>query len=107
MYLCTRKDTPSDVLNLPVLRLYRFRSDVVCLVLILRLRLLSYIIELIQVLLPVLLLLLLLVHAITSGIVCVEAGNVCKGKAPEQEISSSSINYSVSNFSFNSTSFSI
>ena len=78
MYLCTRKDTPSDVLNLPVLRLYRFRSDVVCLVLILRLRLLSYIIELIQVLLPVLLLLLLLVHAITSGIVCVTAGNVCK-----------------------------
>ena len=63
-----RKDTLSDVLNLPVLRLNRFGSDVVSL--ILRLYLLSYTIELVQVLLSVLLFLLLFVHAITSGIVC-------------------------------------
>ena len=67
-----------DALNLSVLRLYRFRSDVVTLVLVLRLCILCYVVEFVQVLLPVLLLLLLLVHAITSGIVCVTAGNVCK-----------------------------
>ena len=78
MYLCIRKDALSDVLNLPVLRFHRFRSDVVSLVLILRPRLLSYAVELIQILLPVLLLLLLFVHAITSRIVCVGSGNICK-----------------------------
>ena len=77
-----RKDALADVLCLPVLRFNGFRSDVVPLVLILRLHLLSYTIELIQVLLHVLLLLLLLVHAITSGIVCVGAGNICKRKVP-------------------------
>ena len=87
MYLCTRKDTPSDVLNLPVFRLYRFRSDIVTLILILRFHFLSYAIELVQVLLPVLLLLLLLVHAITSGIVCAGAGNVCVEKHPTRVLS--------------------
>lgn len=75
-YRGIRKDTLSDVLNLPVLRLHRLRSDVVGLVLILWLHLLSYAIELVQVLLPVLLFLLFLVHAITSGIVCAEVRNV-------------------------------
>lgn len=46
------------------------------LILILRLRLLSYAVELVQVLLPVLLFLLLLVHAITSGVVCAGAENI-------------------------------
>ena len=68
---------------MPVLRLYRFRSDVVALILILRLCLLRYVVEFVQILLPVLLLLLLLAHAITSGIVCAEVGNVCK-KAPRR-----------------------
>ena len=68
--LSTEKDTLSDVLYLPVLRFHRFRSDVVALILILRLHLLSYAIKFVQVLLSVLLLLLFLVHAITSGIVC-------------------------------------
>ena len=78
MYLGIRKDALSDVLNLPVLRFHRFRSDVVDLILIFRLHLLSYTIEFIQVILPILLLLLLFVHAITSRIVCVGSGNICK-----------------------------
>ena len=77
MYLCIRKDALSDVLNLPVLRFHRFRSDVVSLILILRLHFLSYTIELVQTLLFVLLLLLLFVHAITSGIVCARAIDIC------------------------------
>ena len=55
---------------MPVLRLHCFRSDVMILILILRFHLLSYAVELVQVLLPVLLLLLFFIHAITSGIVC-------------------------------------
>lgn len=54
-----QKRRPPDVLNLSVLRLY----------------LLSYTVELVRVLLPVLLLLLLFVHAITSGIVCTVSRN--------------------------------
>lgn len=46
------------------------------LILILRLHLLSYAVELVQVLLPVLLFLLLLVHAITSGVVCAGSENI-------------------------------
>lgn len=65
-----------DVLYLPVLRLHRFGSDVMPLVLILRLYLLGYAIELVQVLLPVLLLLLFFIHAITSGLVCTGPGNL-------------------------------
>ena len=56
--MATEKDTLSDVLNLPILQLHHFRSDVVSLILILRLHLLSYTIEFVQILLPVLLLLL-------------------------------------------------
>ena len=63
-------------LYLPVLRFHRFRSDVVPLILILWLYFLSYAIELVQVLLPVLLLLVLFVHAITSGIVCAASRNI-------------------------------
>ena len=74
----TEKDTLSDVLNLPVLRLDRFRSDVVSLILIFWFPLFSYAIEFVQVLLPVLLLLLLFIHAITSGIVCTGAKHICK-----------------------------
>lgn len=81
MYLCTRKDAHMDVLNLPVLRLHRFRSDVVGLVLILRLCLLRYVVEFIQILLPVLLLLMLFVHAITSGIVCAKDKDYMQEKA--------------------------
>ena len=54
---------------MPVFRLHCIRSDIVALILILRLHLLSYTVELVQALLPVLLLLALFVHAITSGIV--------------------------------------
>lgn len=60
---------------MPVLRFHRFRSDVVSLILILRLYFLSYTIELVQTLLFVLLLPLLFVHAITSGIVCAASRN--------------------------------
>lgn len=60
---------------MPVLRFHCFRSDVVTLILIFRLHLLSYAIELVQVPLPVLLLLLFFVHAITSGIVCTVSRN--------------------------------
>ena len=78
--MATEKDTLSDVLNLPILQLHHFRSDVVSLILILRLHLLSYTIEFVQILLPVLLLLLFFVHAIISGIVCTEQKNKYDGK---------------------------
>ena len=57
------------------------------LILILRLCLLRYVVKFIQILLPVLLLLLLFVHAITSGIVCAGAGNVCVEKHPTRVLS--------------------
>ena len=76
-----RKRRPSDVLNLPILRLHRFRSDVVSLILILWFRLLSYAIKFVQILLPVLLFLLFLAHAITSGIVCTKDKDYIRKKA--------------------------
>ena len=74
----------SDALHLSVLRLHRFRPDIVCLVLILRFYLFRYAVELIQVLLSVFLLLLLFVHTITSGIVCAQEMELCMRKAPRR-----------------------
>lgn len=78
---CIKKDTLTDVLYLPVLRLDRLRPDVVLLVLVLRFRLLCYAVKFVQALLPVLLLLLFFIHAITSWIVCGEKNFLCMRKA--------------------------
>ena len=82
MSIGNRTDALSGVSNLPVLRLHRFRTDVMSLILIFRLCLLRNAVEFVLVFLSVLLLLLLLVHAITSGIACAETANVCMRKAP-------------------------
>lgn len=81
---CMRKDTLSDVLNLSVFRLHRFRPHIMFLVLIFRLCLLRNAVEFVLVFLSVLLFLLFLIHAITSWIVCAGSANVCMRKAPRR-----------------------
>lgn len=77
-YLFTdKKGTLSDALPLSLLRLHRFRPDIMPLILIFRLHLLRNTVELIQIFLPVLLFFLLFAHKITSGIVCASIRNTC------------------------------
>lgn len=83
-YLGIRKDALMDALHLSHLHINCLFPDIVMLVLILRLYLLSNAVEFFIAFLSVQLLLILLIHFLTSDIVCEKWYVLCIGKAPRR-----------------------